>query len=237
MGADGRGHSEEEWGGRTKAHSHATHPTSESPPTTTTKGGFCSPQPWEARAWRAASCPQGWALSEELGAVPTKGFMEPQNRSSNGQGLRVLPSHWGLAHAQLVLPKQGGRGGAGGGRQGPEAQAQAKARTSGTWALETMGGAGATGRGAADPAPTLPTPCGCRAPLQKRGPLSENGVLRPGQPHWITTRVPGSLRGEGDPRPTAASIPPAWLWSSLRFPVALVVGEPPGLTSTGPGWC
>lgn len=71
-------------------------------------------------------------------------------------------------------------GGAGGERQGPEAQVRVKARTSGTWALETMGGAGATGRGAAAPAPTLPAPCGCRAPLKKRGPLSENGVLRPG---------------------------------------------------------
>lgn len=158
--------------------------------------------------------------------------MEPQNTGSNGQGLRVLPSHWGLARAQLVLPKQGGRRGGRGRETRPRGPGTGQGKDQRHLGTGDHGRSWATGRGAAAPAPTLPAPCSCRTPLQKRGPLSENGVLRPGQPHWITARVPGSLGGESPPH---CSLHPSCLDLVLTpLPCSPCCGRTPGSVQQRP---
>lgn len=196
------------------------------------KGASAAPNPGrlgpggQPPALRAGLCLSRW------GPSPPRASWNPRTEAPTVSACGSFPPTGDSLVLSWSCQSREDEGGAGGERQGPEAQAQAKARTSGTWALETMRGAGATGRGAAAPAPTLPAPCGCRAPLQKRGPLSENGVLRPGQSHWITARVPGSLGRESPPH---CSLHPSCLDLVLiLLPCSPCCGRTPGSVQQRP---
>lgn len=165
-------------------------------------------------------------MSEPLGTVPTKGFMKPQTRGSDKQDLRVLLFHWGLPRAQLVLPRQGvdkgGRGKKDKAFQGPSAD---QGKDQGHLGTGDQGRSWRGRHGGRCSQRPLPAPCGCRTPLQKRGPpVCENGVSRQASQPGSQPRFLCPLRS---PCPPAASILPAWLWCSLRFPTAVVVQKPP----------
>lgn len=120
-----------------------------------------------------ASFPQGWTASEPLGTVPTKGFMKPQIRGSDSQDPRVLPFHWRLPRAQLVLPRQGADKGSRGKKdkafQGPSAD---QGKDQGHLGPGDQGRSWCGRHGGRCFQRPLPASCGCRTPLQKRRPLS-----------------------------------------------------------------
>lgn len=172
-------------------------------------------------------------MSEPLGTVPTKGFMKPQTRGSDSQDLRVLLFHWGLPRAQLVLPRQGvDKGGRGKKRQGlprPKCRPRQGPGAPGHWRPREE--LARQARGPLLPAPTPRSLWLQDSPAEAGPPVCENGVSRQASQPGSQPRFLGPLRS---PCPPAASILPAWLWCSLRFPTAvlcknLLVQPRPGL--------
>lgn len=104
-----------------------------------------------------------------------------------------------------------------------KAHVQTKARTRGTGHCRPQEELARQARGRCSQRPHSPLLVAAGLPYRSRAPRLREWGLMPGQPP-ITAQVPGS---PGSPRPSAASILPAWLRCSFWFPIALV-GKPPG---------